>query len=169
MKKSIHLRSLFSLLLVISMLSPMAVFAGGNGKKHFNEGIKHESAEEWDKAAEEYALAVADDPKNPEYRLHLTRSLFNASQMYMKKGNLAAKEKDFAGAYTAFRRSYAFDPTNELAKSEMERMVRLQQDATEPKTNDKKDDTGKVKLIPTSYGAQPGAPNTQVPQKLEKL
>ncbi len=55
--------------------------------------MKHEAAEEWDKAVEEYALAVSDNPRNPEYRLHLTRSLFNASQMYVKKGTMLAKEK----------------------------------------------------------------------------
>ena len=49
----------------------------------------------------------------------------------MKKGSIAAAEKDYAGGYVAFRRAYAFDPTNELAKSEMDRMVRLQQDATD--------------------------------------
>ena len=133
------------------MLSPMAVFAGGNGKKHFNEGMKHESAEEWDKAAEEFALAVTENPKNPEYRLHLTRALFNASQMFMKKGTIAATEKDYTGAYTAFRRSYAFDPTNELAKSEMDRMVRLQQDVNDGKSNGRKDENGKVKLVLHHY------------------
>ena len=46
-----------------------------HGKSHFKEGMKHESAEEWDKAVEEFALAVSDNPKNPEYRLHLTRAL----------------------------------------------------------------------------------------------
>src|SRR6476646_1748877 len=112
MKRSNHFRFSLSFLLILSMLSPLAVFAGNNGKKHFAEGIKHESAEEWDKAAEEYALAVTEDPKNPEYRLHLTRSLFNASQMFVKKGSVAANEKDYTGAYTFFRRAYAFDPTN---------------------------------------------------------
>ena len=49
-----------------------------------------------------------------------------ASQMYMKKGVGGRNEKDYEGGYNAFRRAYAFDPTNELAKAEMERMVRLQ-------------------------------------------
>ena len=79
-------------------MSPLAVLAVGDGKKHFKQGMKHEVAEEWDKAVEQFAVAVNENPKNPEYRLHLQRSLFNASQMYMKKGTAAAKEKDYENA-----------------------------------------------------------------------
>ena len=151
------------------MLSPVATFAAfDGGKKHFNEGMKHEAAEAWDKAVEEFALAVSDNPKNPEYRLHLTRSLFNASQMYVKKGTILAKENNYEEGYLAFRRAYAFDPTNELAKSEMERMVRLQKDLNDAASpGGKKDETGKLKMIPTGYVEKKDIP--QIPQKLEKL
>ncbi len=169
MKRSIHVRFFVSLLLLLAMLSPTAAFAFGDGKKHFNQGMKHEAAEEWDKAVEEFALAVSDNPRNPEYRLHLTRSLFNASQMYIKKGTIAAKENNYEEAYMAFRRAYAFDPTNELARSEMERMVRLQRELNEATPGDKKDQTGKLKLIPTSYTDKKAAALPQIPQKLEKL
>lgn len=172
MKRSTHLRVFLSTLLLISLIAPISVLARDNGKKYFGQGLKHEVAEEWDKAVEQFALAVADSPKNPEYRLHLVRSLFNASQQYMKKGATAAKEKDYEAAYVAFRRAYAFDPTNELAKSEMDRMVRLQQaineGASDPKTP-KKDD-GKVKMVTTGFNpaSTAGLP-PQVSQKLEKL
>ena len=157
MKTITKLRFCVTILLLFAMLSPATVLAMGDGKKHFKEGMKQEIAEAWDKAAEEFALAVNDNPKNPEYRLHLQRALFMASQMYMKKGAAAAKEKDYEGGYNAFRRAYAYDPTNELAKSEMERMVRLQQGL---KTGT---DTTGVKLVPTSYKTQP------IPQKLQTL
>lgn len=150
------------------MLSPVAAVAMVDGKKHFKEGMKHEAAEEWDKAVERFALAVSENPKNPEYRLHLTRSLFNASQMFMKRGNTAAKEKDYEGAYLAFRRAYAFDPTNELAKSEMDRMVRLQQDLVDKDGAGKVIDTGGVKMVPAGLNA-PAPVVSPVAQKLEKL
>ncbi len=165
MKKSNHARFSIVLVLLVSMLAPTSVLAFGDGKKQFKEGMKHEAAEQWDKAVEAFALAVADSPKNPEYRLHLVRALFNASQMYMKKGSTSAKEKDYEGAYNAFRRAYAFDPTNELAKSEMDRMVRLQKEVLEGTPSDKKVDSNGVKLMPTGY--LPTQP--QLPQKLEKL
>lgn len=168
MKRSIHIRVFVTFLLVLAMLSPTAIFAFDGGKKHFQTGMKHEAAEEWDKAVEEFALALSDSPKNVEYRLHLTRALFNASQMYVKKGTLLAKEKNYEEAYTAFRRAYAFDPTNELAKSEMERMVRLQKDLNDLSSpGGKKDLTGGVKMIPTGYVEKKDTP--QIPQKLEKL
>lgn len=165
MKKSNHARFSIVLVLLVSMLAPTSVLAFGDGKKQFKEGMKHEAAEQWDKAVEAFALAVADSPKNPEYRLHLVRALFNASQMYMKKGSTSAKEKDYEGAYNAFRRAYAFDPTNELAKSEMDRMVRLQKEVLEGTASEKKVDSNGVRLMPTGY--LPTQP--QLPQKLEKL
>ncbi len=155
---------------MVAIMSPTAAFAFGDGKKHFKQGMKHEVAEEWDKAAEEFALAVSDNPANPEYRLHLVRSLFNASQMYMKKGTLAANEKDYEGGYVAFRKAYAFDPTNELAKSEMARMVRLQELANGGSpAPDKSDDPNRPKMVPTGYKGQNVPVVTQVPQRLEKL
>jgi len=161
MKTTMKSRFCLTFLLIFAMLSPTAVLAIGDGKKHFHKGLDEEAAEAWDLAAEEFALAVNESPKNPEYRLHLQRALFNASQMYVKKGTAAAKEKDFEGAYNAFRRAYAYDPTNELAKSEMERMVRLQ---AGDKTAVITDSAGNVKLVPTSYKVQ-----QPLPQKLQTL
>jgi len=170
MKNSACIRFSICLLLLFSLLSPTAVLAADNGKKHFKQGMKHEVSEEWDKAAEEFALAIVDDPKNPEYRLHYVRSIFNASQMYMKRGTKLAEEKDYAGAYLAFRKAYAYDPVNELAQSEMERMLRLQRVLENGENPDAKTDTnGTVKLIPTGFQKQNLPSDVQVPQRLEKL
>ena len=165
MKRSGFLRYSFTLLVFVSLMSPFTVLGAGDHKKHFNEGMKYEDAEEWDKAAEAFALAVVESPKNPEYRLHLRRSLFNASQMYMAKGRLAAEQKDYQAAYVAFRKAYAYDPVNELAKNEMDRMVRLQEDVRNGDKTKAAPGSG-VKLVQTSLtnGGQP-----QLPQKLEKL
>ena len=171
MKKSAYARFSLTLLLLFSLITPMAVLAAdGNAKKHFKQGMRHEVAEEWDKAVEEFAIAVNDDPGNAEYRLHLHRALFQASQMYMRIGNTAAQEKDYQGAYVAYRKAYGYDPVNELAKAEMVRMVRMQEALQ--KGNDP---TGKppttingVSVIPTSYPGQQ-SPDTQLPQRLEKM
>jgi general secretion pathway protein D len=169
MKTQASLRFLAIFVIVFSLLSPAAILAAGDGNKHFKAGMKHEVAEKWDAAAEEFALAVTENPKNPEYRLHLQRALFNASQMYMKKGAAAAKEGDYEGGYNAFRKAYGYDPTNELAKSEMERMVRMQQGIKDdPASENKKDDAGKVNFVQTGY-ANPKVPDGPLPQRLEKL
>ncbi|MEP6944593.1 MAG: secretin N-terminal domain-containing protein [Acidobacteriota bacterium] len=170
MKRLNYLQMFLSLMLVFAILSPVATLAaaGDNGKKHFQAGMNFEASEDWDKAAEEFALAASQNPKNPEYKLHLARALFNASQMYIKKGTLAAKEKDFPNAYIFFRKAYAFDPTNELAHTEMDRMVRLQQEATGSPVTDK-DGSLKVEKSVYTGTTKPVAPVPQIPQKLEKL
>lgn len=164
MKRTIDLRLILTGLMLFALLSPTVALAMGNGKKHFKQGMKHEAAEEWDKAAESFALAVNENPKNPEYRLHLRRALFNASQMYMAKGRTAAEQKDYEGAYTAFRKAFAYDPVNQLARSEMDRMLRLQEEAKKGGTAA----NGQVGFVPTSAQGT-GTADFQMPQKLEKL
>jgi len=170
MKQSAYVRFSITLFLLFALLSPTAILAADKKTdRHFKEGMKAEAAEQWDKAAEEFALAVVGDPKNPEYRLHYVRALFNASQMYMKKGTAQANEKDYAGAYLSFRKAYAYDPTNELARSETERVLRLQRGVENgDKVEEEKDADGSVRLVPTGYKKQ-SFPDNTVPQKLEKL
>jgi general secretion pathway protein D len=126
MKNNTRARTLISLLLAISLLAlPVTAFAK-KGDKNFKRGMDYEKAQQWDKAAQEYTLAVAADPSNMEYQLHFRRASFNASQTYMQQGRSLSERGDFVGAYNAFRQAYGYDPVNELAVSEMERMLRLQ-------------------------------------------
>src|SRR6476659_1573157 len=119
-------RALISLMLAISLLSlPITAFAR-KGDKNFKRGMDYEKQQQWDKAAQEYTLAVAADPSNMEYQLHFRRASFNASQTYMQQGRSLSERGDYVGAYNACRQAYGYDPVNELAVSEMERMLRLQ-------------------------------------------
>ncbi len=166
MKKSAYIRFVLSFLLLFSMLSPMAVLAMGDGKKFFKEGMKAETAEDWDKAAEQFALAIAENPKNVEYRLHYVRATFNASQMYIRKGNTFAAEKNYDAAYNAYRKAYAYDPTNELAKAEMERMARLYKEANGGSIDKSQND---VKLVRTSYTRDKLPAGIYLPQNIDEL
>src|ERR671921_2494623 len=126
MKNNIRIRTLISLILALSLLAlPITAF-GKKGDKNFKRGMDYEKQQQWDKAAQEFTLAVAADPSNMEYQLHFRRASFNASQTYMQQGRSLAERGDFVGAYNAFRQAYGYDPVNELAVSEMERMLRLQ-------------------------------------------
>src|ERR1043166_7847072 len=126
MRNNIRSRTLISLILALSLLSmPLTAFAK-KGDKNFRRGMDYEKAQQWDKAAQEYTLAVAADPSNMEYQLHFRRASFNASQSYMQQGRSLAERGDYAGAYNALRQAYGYDSVNELAVSEMERMLRLQ-------------------------------------------
>lgn len=167
MRISAKFRFLITLVMLLSLLTPTVSASMGEGKKQFKKGMKHEIAEEWDQAAEAFALAVADNPKNPEYRLHYIRSLFNASQMYMKKGRTLVDQDDYAGAYIAFRKAYAYDPVNELARTEMDRMLRMQKSLMDGNDPDKAE--SELQLVRTKY-SQPEIPDdVSVPQRYEKL
>ncbi|HET9712707.1 MAG TPA: secretin N-terminal domain-containing protein, partial [Pyrinomonadaceae bacterium] len=126
MRNNSRLRTLISFVLALSILAvPMTAFAK-KGEKNFKRGMDYERAQQWDKAAQEFTLAVAADPSNMEYQLHFRRASFNASQTYMQQGRSLAERGDYVGAYNAFRQAYGYDAVNELAVSEMERMLRLQ-------------------------------------------
>lgn len=126
MNNNTRTRTLISFVLAISLLSlPITAFAK-KGDKNFKRGMDYEQKQQWDKAAQEYTLAVAADPSNMEYQLHFRRASFNASQTYMQQGRSLSERGDFVGAYNAFRQAYGYDPVNELAVSEMERMLRMQ-------------------------------------------
>lgn len=126
MKTSIRARSFAALLVAICLLlTPISVLAK-KGEKNYKEGMKYEAAQQWDRAAQEFSLAVAADPANMEYQLHYRRALFNASQMFMMQGRSLAEQHDYIGAYNSFRQAYGYDPVNQLALSEMDRMLRLQ-------------------------------------------
>jgi general secretion pathway protein D len=119
--------SIFALMIMSCMLAlPMTAFAK-KGKDHFNRGMDYERAQQWEKAAQEFTLALAADPGNVDYQLHYRRAIFNASQSFMQQGRAMAEQRDFVGAYNAFRQAFGYDPVNQLAVSEMDRMLRLEQ------------------------------------------
>ncbi len=115
-----------SLVIVLCLLAvPMSAFAK-KGRNHFSRGLEFEKAQKWEQAAQEFTLALAQDPSNTDFQLHYRRAIFNASQMFMQQGRALAEQRDYVGAYNAFRQAFGYDPVNQLAVSEMERMLRLQ-------------------------------------------
>ncbi len=127
MKQRNRWQSILALAIVAAMLAlPMSAFAR-KGKDHYHKGLDFERAQQWEKAAQEFILALAEDPGNVDFQLHYRRSVFNASQMFMQQGRSLAEQRDYVGAYNAFRQAFGYDPVNQLAVSEMERMLRLEQ------------------------------------------
>ena len=127
MKQTSRWHSILTLAIVTCLLAlPMSGFAK-KGRDHFNKGIDFEHAQQWEKAAQEFTLALAEDPSNIDYQLHYKRAVFNASQSFMQQGRSLAEARDYVGAYNAFRQAFGYDPVNQLAVSEMERMLRLEQ------------------------------------------
>ncbi len=132
MKSKRNFRKFMALLLTVCLVLPsaMPVFAygGKNGKKNFKEGLKYEAEQQWEQAVTQYALAVAAEADNAEYKLRYNRALQNASIMYTRRGDELAKQGDYAGAYDAFRKAYGYDQSNEMAEYKMRNMLEMQKD-----------------------------------------
>ncbi|MGH9970151.1 MAG: secretin N-terminal domain-containing protein [Pyrinomonadaceae bacterium] len=126
MKIKTQTQILVSFLLTACLLLLPVTALAKKGDKNFKRGVQYEQSQQWEKAAQEFTLAVAADPSNIEYQLHFRRASFNASQAFMQQGRSLAEQRDYVGAYNAFRQAYGYDAVNELAVSEMERMLRLQ-------------------------------------------
>src|SRR5262245_26214030 len=89
---------LVSLLAICLSLPSTALGAGKSGKKYFKEGVKYENTEQWDLAAQQFALAMGEDPGNAEYRLRWLRAMQMSSLMYSARGDLLEAKGDYAGA-----------------------------------------------------------------------
>lgn len=163
MKISVRMRSLASVVVVFCLLAaPVTAFAK-KGEKNYKQGLQYEAAQQWERAAQEFTLAVAADPANTEYQLHYRRAVFNASQQYMQQGRSLAEQRDYVGAYNAFRQAYGYDPVNQLALSEMERMLRMQKE----KEGESSDDTNSnaPRVSPTSFQQPSGDVNPATPRQ----
>lgn len=150
------------IIVVICLLfAPAAIFAK-KGEKNFRQGLNHEANQQWDRAVQEFVLAVANDPSNMEYQLHYRRALFHASQSCMQQGRALADQHDYVGAYNSFRQAYAYDGVNRLAVSEMQRMVRLDEESkgTQPATGI---DEGSPTFTPTAYRSDQSATVLKTP------
>ena len=180
MKQFTHPRAIASLLVIFCLLAAPIAAIAKKGEKYYNQGMKYESAQQWEKAAEQYALALASNPADAEYQLRYRRAVFNASQSLMMQGRALAEKGDYIGGYNAFRQAYAYDPVNELALSEMERMLRLQRDKENGTVNGERG-SGTPKMTQTSLrdgGLTPSsipnkseaaAPPPVTPQRAEQL
>src|SRR5207245_782805 len=94
---TIRTRLFVSLLVTFCLLvMPVSAFAK-KGDAHFKKGMEYEAAQQWEKAAQEFTLAVAANPANTEYQLHFRRATFNASQAFMSQGRALAERRDYVG------------------------------------------------------------------------
>jgi general secretion pathway protein D len=156
---------LVSLLLTLCLLASPAAAWSAKGQKNYKQGLQYEAAQQWEKAAEEFSLAVAAEPSNSEYQLHYRRAVFNASQVFSQQGATLLDRGDYLGAYNAFRRAYAYDPANELARTLMERAFHLQtgkEDAARPEPVARPQAT--AHLTPTAYDV-PAVTNGDAPPR----
>jgi len=174
MKSNAPARSFVALLLAAFLLFAPTAALAKKGEKNYKRGLQHENAQQWEKAAQEFALAVAQNPSDTEYQLHYRRAIFNASQMFMQKGRTLAEQGDYVGAYNAFRQAYGYDPVNDLAVQEMQRVLRLQREKEGlPADGGAVKPTAFGRSGPGGVGARAAAPNgpaaEDLPGRAEQL
>jgi general secretion pathway protein D len=162
-------KTITSIVLTLSLLFVPVVVLAKKGERNFKKGMQYEQTQQWDKAAQEFTLALAADPSNMEYQLHFRRASFNASQHYMQQGRTLAEQSDFVGAYNAFREAYGYDPVNELAVSEMERMLRLQNLKEGRNTRPEQTTNNGAPSGPTANGPQPEDFLATTPEQLRVI
>ncbi|HEV2864734.1 MAG TPA: secretin N-terminal domain-containing protein [Pyrinomonadaceae bacterium] len=148
-------RTLSLTLALLLCAGPAAAFSG-KGQKNYKRGVEHEAAQQWEKAAEEFALALAAEPSNAEYQLHYRRAVFNASQAFMQQGATLLERGDYVGAYNAFRRANAYDASNQLAASMMERTLSLQLEKSGPARPEPTRMGPTARVSPAVYGGPAG-------------
>ena len=120
-------RRFLSVILALILASPGAALADGKEEEEeFQEGQKYGQQQQWDMAAQKFAMALEAEPNNAEYRIHYLQALQRASLMYVARGDALADQNDLSGAHVAYRQAYNYDPGNEIAKFKMERMLELQ-------------------------------------------
>lgn len=101
------------------------------GQKSFAEGLQFEKKQEWDLAFQNFTVAVAAEPDNPEYRLHAQRAAVNAAVLLTKQGDLLVQQNDPTGALRAYQRAVSMDATNEQARTKLQQLRALVQKATD--------------------------------------
>jgi general secretion pathway protein D len=117
-------KSISIILLIAMVICPVSVFAK-KGEKSFKRGLDYEKSQEWTKAVQEYAQAIASNPSDTQYQLHYRRAAFNASQLLIKQSQTLKNKGDYTGAYNSLQQAHIYDPNNKLAQVEMEQLLTL--------------------------------------------
>src|SRR5437899_8092850 len=90
--------------------------------------------------------------------------------MFMQQGRALADQRDYLGAYNAFRQAFGYDPVNQLAVSEMERMLRLQEvkEGKAPTTSDNtpQDGTGGTPAGPSNARSEDSSQAAAKPEQV---
>src|SRR5215831_13519636 len=134
MKQTNRWHSILAPAIVLCMLALPMSAFAKKGRDHYNRGLDYQ------------------------------RAVFNASQSFMQQGRSLAEQRDYVGAYNAYRQAFGYDPVNQLAVSEMERMLRLEQVKQGGTATNGTTDTGPV-TDGGLGGGTPAPPATRAPEQ----
>ena len=128
-------RQLCSLWLVFLMLIPSLPLEAKNrkGDRLLNDGRKLEAKRDFEGALELYEKALNEDGADVAYQIAARRARFEASQIFVNRGQKIRAEGNLEEALGAFAKALVLDPSSTIAIQEMRR-TKAMLDAENAKT-----------------------------------
>jgi general secretion pathway protein D len=90
-----------------------------------SKGKKEEALQDYDAALTHYEAALHADPTNIEYKLKVDKLHFEAANSHFSHGEKLRDKGDYTGAIAEFQKAAVLDPSNELAPQELQRTLRM--------------------------------------------
>ncbi len=91
------------------------------GDKYLDQGRKLEAARDFERALEQFELAMREDPADIAYQLAARRVRFETSQLFIKIGQKSRAEGQLDEAMGAFTKALVLDPSSSIALQEVRR------------------------------------------------
>jgi general secretion pathway protein D len=117
-QKNWALSTAFTLLLCLSATCLAA--SGPSAKSLYTRGQAAEAKDDDIAAYENYYQAYQKEPKNLRYKTAFERLRFIAASAHVSKGEKLSDQGDVSGALTEFLRALEIDPSNELARQDIQ-------------------------------------------------
>lgn len=102
-------------------LAPTAAAGNRKAEKFLQQGKQAEARGDYDTALELYERALALDPSDAAYLLHVRRARFAAGQRHVDLGQKLRREGKLEEALAEFQKAFAIDPGSTIAEQELRR------------------------------------------------
>ena len=109
-----------ALTLLVCLSTPGTQARESSAKKLYQQGQLAEEKDDIITAYEDYYQAFQKDPKNLRYKTAYERTRFPAASAYVSRGERLRAQGDDTGALTEFLRALEVDPSNELARQDIQ-------------------------------------------------
>jgi len=114
-----------ALLAVLMTLALPLAARTKKGDKLAAEGLKFEMQRQYDKALENYELALASDTSDINYQLMTRRVRFQAGQLHVNNGLKLRTDGKLDEALAEFNKAYTIDPSSTSAEQEIRRTLHM--------------------------------------------